>query len=339
MKHANIPVFVPHVGCPNQCSFCNQRTISGEHSVPDAAAVTRICTDALGFLGERAKTAQLAFFGGSFTAIARPLMLELLEAAEPFVSSGQIGGGIRISTRPDAIDEERLALLRCYGVKVIELGAQSMDGEVLRLNLRGHTTQAVRDAAELVRRSGFELVLQMMTGLYGDTEEKTMETAQKLAALRPDAVRIYPTVVIRGTMLAELYEQGRYTPPAADEAVRVSAKLLAFFDEMRIPVIRVGLHASRELERDMLAGGYHPALRELCESRLFLEKFLAHFDLHPEQQGRVLIRVPSGCLSKAMGQHKMNLATLGGRGIRAHVAEDKNLFGYEFEITCRPVDE
>lgn len=337
MKHANIAIFVPHVGCPNQCSFCNQHSISGTQTVPDGATVTATCNAALLCLGARAKTAELAFFGGSFTAIPRPLMLELLQAAHPFVADGRIAG-IRLSTRPDAITDEILALLRCYGVTAVELGAQSMDDGVLHKNLRGHTAQDVATAARLIKAHGFNLVLQMMTGLYGDTEQKTLQTAREIAALKPDAVRIYPTVVIKGTMLAELYEQGLYTPPAAHEAVQTVAKLLEFFAQQGILVIRVGLHASRELERDMLAGGYHPALRELCEAHIFLNKFLAYLDNHPALAGNIIINVPVGCASKAAGQHRANLLALQARGLRVKLLQSSALTGCEFTITT-PFDE
>ncbi|WP_312641970.1 radical SAM protein [Hydrogenoanaerobacterium sp.] len=327
MKHANISIFVPHVGCPNQCSFCNQHSISGVQAVPDATFVAKTCTDALEFMGERAKNAEIAFFGGSFTAIDRALMISLLEAAFAFVQNGSFKG-IRISTRPDAIDEEILSLLRCYGVTAIELGAQSMDNGVLRKNQRGHTAQDVTNASQLIRRYGFELGLQMMVGLYGDTPETVMKTAQKLALLRPDTVRIYPTVVIRHTMLAELYEQGAYTPITVQEAVQISAKLLELFEGSGIRVIRLGLHASDVLERDILAGGYHPALRELCEAELFRKSMLTALAQQNILQGNITIRVPKGCVSKAIGQHKSNLTALQSLGYHAKFTEDNTLTGY-----------
>lgn len=327
MNHANISIFVPHVGCPNQCSFCNQRSISGVQTVPDAAFVTKTCKDALKNLGEHSAEAEIAFFGGSFTAINRELMVSLLEAAFAYVQTGSFKG-IRISTRPDAINDEILFLLRRYGVTTIELGAQSMDDEVLRKNLRGHTAQDVINASHLIQQHGFELGLQMMVGLYGDTPETALQTAKKLIALRPQTVRIYPTVVIKHTMLAELYEQGAYSPISVQEAVQISAKLLELFENSGIRVIRLGLHASDLLEHDLLAGGYHPAMRELCEAELFAKSIFTVIKQHNIPQGDICIKIPKGCISKAIGQHKSNLKALLNCGYRAKFIEDGTLTGY-----------
>lgn len=186
--------------------------------------------------------AEIAFFGGSFTAIGRDYMLELLEAAAPFV--GGAFRGIRISTRPDAVDGETLGLLRRYGVTAVELGAQSMDDGVLDQNLRGHTAADVERAAGLVRDAGFELGLQMMTGLYGSDEARDFMTAERLAACAPDTVRVYPTVVMEGTGLAALWRAGAYRPQTLEEAVSLGARLLEFFEGKGVRVIRMGLHAA-----------------------------------------------------------------------------------------------
>ena len=211
MKHSNISIFVPHIGCKHQCTFCNQREITGQQYCPGADDVISAAQQAKRDLGERTKNAEIAFFGGSFTAIKRSYMTELLEAAYPFVKDGSFYG-IRLSTRPDAIDREVLDILRGYGVTSIELGAQSMDDDVLKMNRRGHTAADVEKASALIKEYGFSLGLQMMTGLYGSSDEKDRETARRLARLSPETVRIYPTVVMRGTELYGLYSRGEYSP-------------------------------------------------------------------------------------------------------------------------------
>lgn len=311
-RHKNIALFVPHVGCPNRCSFCDQTQISGAVKPTDPQAVTAACQKAVEALGEGAKTAELAFFGGSFTAIPRREMLPLLEAARPFLQNGAIGG-IRCSTRPDAIDGAVLSLLWDYGVTSIELGAQSMDDGVLLKNRRGHTAQDVAEAAGLIKEAGFRLGLQMMLGLPGDSDCKARETAQKLAALHPDEIRIYPTVVLKGTLLAEWMEGGEYHPPGVEETLPIALELLRFFEgEKKIPVIRLGLHASREVEAAMVGGCYHPAFRELCESRHFLEEMERL--LAPLPKGPVTLLIHPADRSKAAGQHRSNLLHLARLG-------------------------
>ena len=201
MKHANVSVFVPHAGCPHQCSFCDQRAISGARDAPDGAAVAALCARAERELAQKGRTAQIAFFGGSFTAVSRPYMIELLEAARPFLGRG-VFTGVRVSTRPDCIDDETLDTLTRYGVTAVELGAQSMDDAVLSKNGRGHTADDTNRASALVRAHGLELGLQMMTGLYGANEASDLMSARLIAALMPATVRVYPTLVLEGTRLA-----------------------------------------------------------------------------------------------------------------------------------------
>lgn len=271
MKHQNIAIFVPHLGCPNQCSFCNQRHISGQQCPVTGEEAARICQEALHQgAGEQA---EIAFFGGSFTAIPRQQMLELLTAVQPYIGEGKFSG-IRISTRPDGIDEEILQLLQQYRVKAIELGVQSMDDDILQKNHRGHTATHVKEAVALIRKYPFQLGLQFMPGLDGDTEESMRATALAVAELRPDTVRIYPTIVLEGTELAQRYQAGLYRPLELEQAVRLCADFLLLFEEQGIRVIRTGLHASETVENQRIAGPYHPAFRELCESRILYTKAL-----------------------------------------------------------------
>ena len=197
-------------------------------------------------MGERVQNAEIAFFGGSFTAIDPDYRLALLKTAHAVCETYGFAG-IRCSTRPDAIDDERLTVLKQYGVTAIELGAQSMDGEVLLLNRRGHTAKDVENAARLIRAYGFELGLQMMTRLPGDSDAKAMKTVERLLALKPNTMRIYPTIVLENTPLCDLYRAGKYTPQTLEDAVSLCAKLIPMIEQRGVKLIRVGLHASEEL--------------------------------------------------------------------------------------------
>ena len=215
---------------------------------PTAEEVAQTIEIALDSLKKNSKHAEIAFFGGSFTAIDRGYMRSLLDATAPYIDRFK---GIRISTRPDCIDEEILALLRSFHVTAIELGAQSMSNRVLELNERGHSAEDVRNASRLIRGFGFESGLQMMTGLYGSTADSDRETARAFVELHPDTVRIYPTIVMKNTRLGELYQAGLYQPQTLDEAVGLTAELIGMFESTDIRVIRVGLHDSETLRRDM----------------------------------------------------------------------------------------
>ncbi|MBR1531502.1 MAG: radical SAM protein [Eubacterium sp.] len=296
MKKGNISIFVPHLGCPQQCSFCNQKTITGKQTQPTADDVKNAVTTALKRKGYEY---EIAFFGGSFTAIDREYMQKLLTAAAECVDGERIKG-IRISTRPDYIDDEVLDLLEAYKVTAIELGAQSMDDEVLKANMRGHSAEDVHNAAKLIKSHGFELGLQMMTGLYLDTDEKAVQTAKKLIALQPDTVRIYPTVVLKGTYLAELFDKELYKPQTVDDAAALCTKLLPMFEEAGIRVIRLGLHASDDIKKNMVAGAYHESFGEIVQSRFMLNRVLAY------PPGNYEIRVNPRSVSKLKGNQKRN---------------------------------
>lgn len=325
-----VSIFVPHAGCPHQCSFCNQRSISGAQSVPSPAEVSALLEDALPKAQDPAHT-EIAFFGGSFTAIPRREMLALLEAADPFIG-GEGFCGVRISTRPDAIDRDVLEILREHHVTAIELGAQCMDDAVLLANRRGHTVRDVEDASRLIRAGGFSLGLQMMLGLYGDTPEGARHTAEAFAALEPDTVRVYPTLVLRGTSLAGLYERGLYRPMELEQAVELGAELLLYFRERGIRVIRMGLHASRELESQLLAGPYHPAYRELCQSRIYQRLARAELAGRMPAGGRAELRVAPGALSQMIGWRRSNLEALALAGWDAAVREEPGMPPYQVHV-------
>lgn len=307
-RESILPLFVPHWGCPWQCVFCNQNRISGARHSAAPADVDKIIEAAAALPRHGAKR-QLAFYGGSFTAIPVEQQEALLAAARAHIESVEIDA-IRLSTRPDAIDEAVIERLRRYGVETVELGAQSMDDEVLRLSARGHTAADVERAARLVKGAGFRLILQMMTGLPGDSDEKDIETARRLIALRPDGVRIYPTVIVRDTALYDLWQSGAYREHTVEDAVRVCAKLLPLFDAAGIPVVRLGLNPTDELSAGAAAGGaYHPALGELVRSRILLEQARQLLRGVPPGSAVTLSVAPSQ-VSQLIGQHRQNIVTL-----------------------------
>lgn len=312
MKRTNISVFIPHAGCPHLCSFCDQRAISGSVRAPSAAEVFELLKSQAPHLEERGMTAETAFFGGSFTAIDRGYMESLLTAAARAMKKFPVYTGIRCSTRPDCVDERIADVLKGYGVTAVELGAQSMSDDVLAANDRGHTAEDVRKAADIISSRGIELGLQMMTGLYRDTPEKCLYTADEFIKLRPKTVRIYPTVILKNTRLGELFESGEYKSFSFEETVELCASLLRKFTQKGVRVIRMGLHASSDVERDMLGGVYHPALREIVESRIFFEDLKERLLKIPK--GKYLVYTAPENLSKAIGQKKSNINALARLG-------------------------
>lgn len=317
-NHANISIFVPHIGCTNMCSFCDQRHITGCVTAPTCDDIKNAVSKAKLSKNYDSKNTEIAFFGGSFTAINRNYMMSLLTTASQFVKSGDVCG-IRISTRPDAIDEEILSILKSYNVTSIELGAQSMDDEVLFMNNRGHTANDVINASNLIKKHGFSLGLQMMTGLYMDTDEKTIITAERIAELHPETVRIYPTIVLKGTTLAAFYADGYYKPQTVNEAVNICVKLLDIFKESNIKVIRLGLHSIDK--RAYIAGPWHPAFSELCYSKMFLDKAISILT----EKGTYKLFVAPENISKMIGQKKKNINTLKSLGYECIVCADKTL--------------
>lgn len=326
-KHINIALFVPHLGCPHQCSFCNQKSISGCVKQTDEADVKKAVETALA--SQSCESAEIAFFGGSFTAIDREYMISLLSAAYAYIRTGQVRG-IRISTRPDCIDREVLDILKKYGVTSIELGCQSMNDEVLKANRRGHTAQDVENASALIREYGFELGHQMMTGLYMSDSEKDIETAKELIKLQPDTVRIYPTVILENTENADRYRNGEYTVQSLSEAVNDCAAILRLFNEAGIKVIRLGLHSGGNVEEGYIAGVYHPAFREMCESRIYFEEAMKKLENFPK--GKIEILVSPRFISMMSGQKKENITRLHRVGYDAKVKACEGMKKYEIEI-------
>ena len=329
MKHINVALFVPDEGCPHRCSFCNQKTISGKTKRLEINDIDSAVKTALE--SADCNKGEIAFFGGSFTAIDKDYMISLLQRAKMYIDKG-LFAGIRISTRPDCINEEILDILKFYGVTSIELGCQSMSDEVLGLNNRGHSADDVVKSAKLVKAYGFEFGVQMMTGLYGDSKETAIETAKKLIALSPDTARIYPTVVLEGTELERLYKAGEYKPQTVEEAADICSELLLMFHESDIRVIRVGLHSGGNVEEGFVAGAYHPAFREICESRIYLRKVLAEIERQGTKPGEIEVTVGSSYVSMMSGQKKSNTEKLRKMGYILKIKQDKNMKKYEIEV-------
>jgi histone acetyltransferase (RNA polymerase elongator complex component) len=329
LKHINVALFVPDEGCPHRCSFCNQKTISGKTKRLEISDIDSAVKTALE--SADCNKGEIAFFGGSFTAIDKDYMISLLERAKQYIDKG-LFAGIRVSTRPDCINEEVLDILKYYGVTSIELGCQSMNDEVLRLNNRGHSAEDVVKSAGLIKAYGFEFGVQMMTGLYGDDDKTAIETARRLIALAPDTARIYPTVVLENTELERLYRLGQYKPQTVDEAAEICSELLLMFQEADIRVIRVGLHSGGNVEEGFVAGAYHPAFREICESRIYLRKVLAEINRQGTPEGDITVTVGTSFVSMMSGQKKANSEKLRELGYNLKIKQDKNMKKYEIEV-------
>lgn len=307
-KRHIIPIFVPHLGCPNDCVFCNQRRITGRSDPTTPETVHNTIRDAAGVLPEEAQI-QLAFYGGSFTALPTAQQEAFLAAAAPFLSRYK-NASVRISTRPDCINVPILERLIHHGVRTVELGAQSMCDDVLSASGRGHTAAHTAAAARLVKESGLELVLQMMTGLPEDTPAKSLYTAEKLIELRPQAVRIYPTVVLRGTALYDMWLRGAYSAPNIEEAVAQCAGLYERFEKAEIPVIRMGLNPTVALsDGEAVCGAYHPAFGELVYSRVYLYRAAALLQGMGKIR-KVTLGVSPGRVSVMTGQKRCNIEAL-----------------------------
>ena len=304
MKYYNIPIFVAHEGCPFQCVFCNQKRITGADTSVTPEIVAETVKSYLKTIPKGENSIEIAFFGGSFTGISAEKQEALLSSAYEFVKNGEVDG-IRLSTRPDYISEEILERLKKYGVTTVELGVQSMDDEVLSASGRGHTAETVKTAAALIKKYPFKLGLQMMTGLPCDTYDKSVKTANELIGLKPDFVRIYPTLVIKDTYLEKMYKDGSYRPWSVEETVDVLKKILPAFGENGIDVIRVALAVTDEISPKgaLIAGPFHPAIRELAEGEIYFDKMCKILDADGTVKA---FSVNCGEISKALGNGKKN---------------------------------
>lgn len=328
-RHVNIPIFIPHLGCPNACVFCNQRTISG-HSDFKIDGVKSEIDNALSTVSGDTDC-EIAFFGGSFTGIERELMIELLELAEGYVRTGRVSE-IRLSTRPDYIDGEILDILAKYSVKTVELGLQSLNDTVLLAANRGHDRNTAISACRLIKARGFRLIGQMMIGLPASTSSDEIKTAELICELSADGARVYPTVVFAQTELACMMERGEYAPLTLEDAVERTKNALAVFDREGVPCIRVGLCASENL-RDAskaIAGATHSAIGEMAMSELYYDKICAELDKAKIRGGTVKAYVSLGSTSKAIGHKRKNYEKICKKYEleSLKVLEKKELLGY-----------
>ena len=274
-KHLIVPIFIPNQGCPHRCIYCQQEKITAQPTrIVNAFTIKQILDGAVKSTGfDTGREPEIAFYGGTFTRMPLDRMAELLGAVAPYLKSGFFRS-IRVSTRPDALDEERLDLIKSYGVSTVELGVQSMDDGVLELSLRGHTSRDTFESVHLLRRHGFKVGIQLMPGLPGDSEKKFMKTVEEVIKLRPDMVRLYPTVVIRGTELAKWYQEKKYHPLRLEEAVNICQQSCVRLEGNGIPVIRIGLMSSPSLLRagQIVAGPWHRAFGFLVRSGIHFKK-------------------------------------------------------------------
>jgi len=302
-----IPVFLPNLGCRQRCIFCNQKIIAPE--VPSPAHVREFVRTALNqFSSNEHRERQIAFYGGSFTAIPKVDQRSYLREVHPFLSSGMIDS-IRISTRPDALDEEVLSLLKEYGVKTVEVGAQSMVDEVLLLSHRGHSSKDTISAVSQLKHQGFEVGVHLMIGLPGDSLDRFLQTLDQIIDLKPDFLRIHPALVLNGAPLETLWQEGNYSPLTLEEAIQWLKKGVLKIEKTSIPIARIGLQPTKDLEDSCLAGPYHSALHQLVVSEIYLDMATCLLENHPNGAKPVLFCHP-GEVSNVRGQRNKNIEKL-----------------------------
>jgi histone acetyltransferase (RNA polymerase elongator complex component) len=322
-KRFIIPIFIPHEGCRFRCVFCDQYAITGEPKSPITPAqiretVFRYRQTSPGWNGER----ELAFFGGSFTTLSEQRQEELLAVGKDLITAGAVNA-LRVSTRPDAIDEKVLDRLTGYGVKTVEIGIQSMNDGVLRNSRRGHTASDSIRAATLLSRYDIEWIAQILPGLPGDTEETMRQTALQVAGLSPDGVRIYPALVLSGTEMERMYIDGAYEPLPIDHTLEILKNMIDTFERHAIPVLRIGLCPSIELERRVVAGPYHPALAALVYEARLLDTMINAVRNTCRTYNTIMIRVNPRDVSCAVGRGSSSITEL-----------ERHYPGNRFEITA-----
>lgn len=333
-----IPIFVPHLGCPNDCTFCNQKSISGQTKQVTAEDVKQTIEEYLKSFKDESLHKEVAFFGGSFTGIEQEKQKELLEAAYEFIKTKQIQS-IRVSTRPDYIDKEKLKLLKKYDVKTIELGVQSTNDYILKKCKRGHTFEDVKKASKLIRRHGFILGHQMMIGLPESTKIDELNTAKDLAKLRPKIVRLYPVLVIKGTELEKEYQNGEYEPIPLLQAVERCKELYYFFTNKKITVIRMGLQNTdiisnpKNAKSEVVAGPYHEAFGQLVEDSIWYDSILEKIKKFNVKVKEIAIKVNPENINNVVGHKKENIKKLKDLyDVDTKIIQSKEIKPGKFEI-------
>jgi histone acetyltransferase (RNA polymerase elongator complex component) len=306
-----IPIFIPHAGCPHRCVFCNQTSITGVHSTPSGKDIRDQIESFLKFKNERRSWVQIAFFGGNFLGVGGDEIMRLLKEAAAFVKNGR-ADSIRFSTRPDTIDPRRLKMIKNFPVATIELGVQSMNDGVLMHTNRGHTASDTVKAIQLLKKNNYQTGVQLMVGLPEDTPERSIDSAKQVAELKPDFIRIYPTVVLDRSPLATWYRKGAYVPLRLEAAVTLAKEMVLLFQKENIPVIRMGLQATGDLEEGaaILAGPYHPAFGHLVYSEVFLDMAVAALESESSVQEEATLRVHPCSISKMKGLKNRNIHVL-----------------------------
>lgn len=306
-KHYIIPIFVSHRGCPHDCIFCNQKKITGQGGDVNSQDVKNKIEEYLTTIPCENSIIEVAFYGGSFTAIPFGQQQELLEAVQPYILN-KIIRNIRISTRPDCIDNQIIELLKTYHVNIVELGVQSMDADVLRISNRGHSAKDVLDAVALLKQHGFTVGVQVMVGLPGDTEQKCINTVKQLIELKPDIARIYPALVITNTYMEQLYYRDEYTPLSLEAAINICKKLLVLFEKNNIEVIRIGLQPTENIVegKEVVAGPFHPSMRQLVISSIYRD-MMEYMLKNSMNIKKMEIFVHPKEISDILGQKRSNL--------------------------------
>lgn len=332
-NHANIPIFLPQLACSHQCIFCNQNHISSQEHIPLIDETRQIIERNLTTIPSD-YTIQVAFFGGSFTGLPIETQESYLQVVQPFIKTKQVSS-IRLSTRPDYITDEILAMLQKYNVQDIELGAQSTNDEILRLSGRGHNREAIQNASQKIKEYGFRLGLQMMIGLPGDTKEISLQTAQDIIDFGAETTRIYPTLVVSDTPLATLYNRGKYTPLSVEDAIDWTKDIYSLFIKNNITVLKVGLHPNKDFtnKEHLLAGPFHPSFKELVLSEIWKDKLKQTMQNNCKQKN-ISIFTSSEEINNAIGYKSKNKKELLQHYKNVFFNIDPILTGYEFTY-CR----
>ncbi len=337
-KEYIIPIFVPHLGCPNNCTFCNQKKISGQTKMVTAKDVKDTIEYYLKNFKDNHKYVEVAFFGGSFTAIETEKQEELLEAVQSYIEQKRVNS-IRVSTRPDCINKEILKRMKKYHVKTIELGVQSTNNYILERCKRGHTGEDVKKASKLIRHYGFILGHQMMVGLPESTKQDEINTAKELIKMKPKIVRIYPVLVIKDTELEEEYKSGEYTPLTVGQAVERCKEIVDLFNRSKINVIRIGLQNTEEItdpsseKSSVVAGPYHPAFRQLVESSMWYDSIVGKIKKVNAKVKKVKIKANDININNIIGHGKENILKLKEiYDVDVVIEKDDNIKPGKFEL-------
>jgi len=312
-KQITVPIFIPHLGCPHTCAFCNQWETSGSRKLPDKVFIENQINLYLSKKSDSVTRIEVAFFGGSFTGIEKHIQEELLGTVHPYLQKNIING-IRLSTRPDYIDDSALELLKKFGVTTIELGVQSLNDGVLEASKRGHTANDSIKAIKKVKDAGFETVVQLMPGLPMDNMEISIDTAMTVCNCNPDAVRIYPVIVLKNTLLYQMYRKGEYSPLSLDEAVETCSRIYEIFNKKSIKIIRMGLHPFTDKEKmNIIAGPYNTSFGFLVKSRIkrnLIQQAMDDFSVYSQKLKEISLLIPEKEKEEYIGLKKSNISWL-----------------------------